>query len=96
MFTKWKKLYKALSSHLYEREKYITALELEKEVLKSKIEELSSMPMSTSSTIPRVVYDKFKGSMPNSMVGDDSSAGAIGYKLGVTHVLMRMEEQLVV
>jgi len=88
MFGLWKKRYLAQNSYLSDREKYI--LELEKKV--GDLEKIKNV----NSTIPRVVYDKFKKSLPNSMVGDDSTAGAIGYKLGVAHVLMRMEEDLVV
>lgn len=88
MFTNWKKLYKSITSHLYEREKYIKELE-------EKVKELESTT-SINSRIPRVVFDKFKAKLPNTLVGDDSSPGAIGHKLGVAHVLMRMEEDLVV
>lgn len=88
MFTNWKKLYKSLSSHLYKREERIKELE-------EKVKELESMT-SVNSRIPRVVFDKFKAKLPNTLVGDDSSPGAIGHKLGVAHVLMRMEEELVV
>ena len=88
MFNKWKKLYKSLSSHLYKREEYIKELE-------EKVKELESMA-SVNSRIPRIVFDKFKAKLPNTLVGDDSSPGAIGHKLGVAHVLMRMEEELVV
>lgn len=88
MFNKWKKLYKSLLSHLYEREEYIKELE-------EKVKELESMT-SVNSRIPRIVFDKFKAKLPNTLVGDDSSPGAIGHKLGVAHVLMRMEEDLVV
>ena len=88
MFNKWKKLYKSLLSHLYKREEYIKELE-------EKVKELESIT-NVSSTIPRVVFDKFKAKLPNTLVGDDSSPGAIGHKLGVAHVLMRMEEDLVV
>ena len=88
MFTNWKKLYKSMMAHLYKREEYIKELE-------EKVKELESMT-SVNSRIPRVVFDKFKAKLPNTLVGDDSSPGAIGHKLGVAHVLMRMEEELVV
>ena len=88
MFTNWKKLYKSMMSHLYKREEYIKELE-------EKVKELESMT-SVNSRIPRIVFDKFKAKLPNTLVGDDSSPGAIGHKLGVAHVLMRMEEELVV
>lgn len=89
MFNKWKKLYHSLVSHLYTREEYIKELE-------EKIRVLEVEQKNVSSVLPRVVYDKFKKTLPNSIVGDDSSAGAIGYKLGVAHVMSRMEEELVV
>ena len=53
MFSKWKKLYHSLVSHLYTREEYIKELE-------EKIRVLEVEQKNVSSVLPRVVYDKLR------------------------------------
>lgn len=91
-FNRWKKLYHSLLDVLIQRDKRIEDLEKEVQDLK----EANRQSVSVGHTLTRAAFNKFKSTLPNAMVGDDSSAGAIGHKLGVALVLQKMEQDLVV
>lgn len=91
MFGYWKKHYLSLSEYSYKQAEQIASLQAELEELKS-----NTQSVSVGHTLTRASFNTFKSKLPNALVGDDSSAGAIGHKLGVALVLQKMEQELVV
>lgn len=91
MFGKWKKLYYSLLEYSCKQTEQIESLQAELDELKS-----NTQSVSVGHTLTRASFNTFKSKLPNALVGDDSSAGAIGHKLGVALVLQKMEQELVV
>lgn len=93
----FKRILKRLFRNLYAGEinKYTNTIKVLEDKVSTLQKEVDKKPIH-GATLSREVWDKVMKGVPNSMVGDDSTAGAIGFKLGVTHLAQKIERELVI
>lgn len=86
MFGYWKRRYHTLCN-LYEKERD-RVVELEQEL--DLLRESKSVSVGNH-TLTRDCFNKLKQKVSNTHLSSDSSAGALGYKLGIAHCLDTLE-----
>lgn len=91
MFGFWKRRYNRAEKLL--AQSAIRILELEKEL--ELLKDTKSVSVGNH-TLTRDCFNKLKKKVSNTYLSSDTSAGALGYKLGVAHAMDTLESTHVV